>query len=290
MAWRTLVVNCHSKLSYRNNHLLFQSADRMEQIHLSEIDVLILENTMITMTTMLIKRLIDEKIAVIFCDDKALPIANLSALYSRYDSAAQLEKQILWDNEIKDKVLQQIFLQKMTNQSALLKSNDLLTKVEAIDDLILNVNVSDPVNTEAQIAKMYFKSLFGADFHRRELTDINAGLNYGYSILLSMVAREIAVNGCITQLGINHCNQFNQFNFASDLMEPFRVLVDQIVYENRHESFVYIKRRILDIFNRTYKYHDKNAYLTNIISDYVRRIIRALNREITEIDEFRYEL
>lgn len=66
MGWRTLVVNSHSKLSYKNNHLIFKDTSRTELIHLSEIDVLLLETTDIVLTTMLIKRLVDENVLVIF--------------------------------------------------------------------------------------------------------------------------------------------------------------------------------------------------------------------------------
>ena len=40
MGWRTVVVNTHSKLTYKNNHLIFKDASRTELIHLSEIDIL----------------------------------------------------------------------------------------------------------------------------------------------------------------------------------------------------------------------------------------------------------
>ena len=53
--WRTVVVNIHSKLSYKNNHLIFRNSYKTEMIHLSEIDILLLETTDIVLTTMLVK-------------------------------------------------------------------------------------------------------------------------------------------------------------------------------------------------------------------------------------------
>ena len=85
MGWRTVVVNTHSKLSYKNNHLIFKDASRTELIHLSEVDILLLETTDIVLSTMLIKRLVDENILVIFCDDKRLPTAYLMPYYGRHD-------------------------------------------------------------------------------------------------------------------------------------------------------------------------------------------------------------
>ena len=72
--------------------------------------------------------------------------------------------------------------------------------------------------TEGHAAKVYFNALFGRGFTRSEENSINAALNYGYSLILSSVAREIVANGYITQIGIFHDNMFNQFNLASDVM------------------------------------------------------------------------
>ena len=67
MGWRTVIVNEHSKLSYKNNHLIFKDAYHTEMIHLEEIDILLLETTNIVLTTMLIERLVERNILIIFC-------------------------------------------------------------------------------------------------------------------------------------------------------------------------------------------------------------------------------
>ena len=104
MGWRTVVVNTHSKLSYKNNHLIFKDASRTELIHLSEVDILLLETTDIVLSTMLIKRLVDENILVIFCDDKRLPMAYLMPYYGRHDSSLQLSRQIAWNEDVKAEI------------------------------------------------------------------------------------------------------------------------------------------------------------------------------------------
>ena len=113
MGWRTVVVNTHSKLSYLNNHLIFKNAAETVQIHLSEIDVLLLETTDITITTMLIKRLIDENILILFCDDKRLPIGKLLPFYAKHDSSLQLSRQISWPQDRKMFVWTEIISQKI---------------------------------------------------------------------------------------------------------------------------------------------------------------------------------
>lgn len=104
---------------------------------------------------------------------------------------------------------------------------------------------------------------------------------------MSMFAREIVVSGCMTQLGLKHANQFNSFNFASDIMEPFRPLIDQIVYENRNKEFKLIKRELFSIFSNTYRYRDKEMFLSNIVSDYTKRVIKSLNKDGEGVPEFR---
>lgn len=285
--WRTVVVNTHSKLSYKNNHLIFKDAYRTELIHLSEVDILLLETTDIVISTMLLKRLIDENVLVIFCDDKRLPTAHLMPYYGKHDSSLQLSKQVSWCDEVKAKVWTQIISQKIINQALYLGSCGFFEKSEAVLEMYRGLEINDPSNREGHAARTYFNTLFGNDFTRELDNDINAGLDYGYTLLLSMFAREIVLSGCMTQFGLKHANQFNQFNFASDIMEPFRPIIDRIVYENRTTTFVKMKRELFTIFSDTFEYNGKEMYLTNIVSDYTKKVIKTLNLDGKGVPEFR---
>ncbi|MFZ7334026.1 type II CRISPR-associated endonuclease Cas1 [Streptococcus pluranimalium] len=285
--WRTVVVNTHSKLSYKNNHLIFKDAYQTELIHLSEIDILLLETTDIVLSTMLIKRLIDENILVIFCDDKRLPTAMVTPYYARHDSSLQLSRQIAWEADIKSAVWTEIIGQKILNQSLYLGDCSYFEKSQSIMNLYHDLEPFDPTNREGHSARIYFNTLFGNDFSREQDNDINAGLDYGYTLLLSMFAREVVVCGCMTQFGLKHANQFNQFNFASDIMEPFRPIIDRIIYDNRNSSFIKMKRELLTIFSETYTYNNKEMYLSNIVSDYTKKVVKALNNSGKGVPEFR---
>ena len=287
MGWRTIIVNTHSKLSYKNNHLIFKDVSRTELIHLSEVDILLLETTDIVLSTMLIKRLVDENILVIFCDDKRLPTAYLMPYYGRHDSSLQLSRQIAWNEDVKAEIWTTIIAQKILNQAFYLGSCGFLEKSQSVIDLYHGLDLFDPSNREGHAARIYFNTLFGNDFNREQDSDINAALDYGYTLILSMFAREIVLSGCMTQFGLKHANQFNQFNLASDIMEPFRPIIDRIVYENRNSSFVKIKRELFTIFSDTFHYNDKDMYLSNIISDYTKKVIQALNQPEKGVPEFR---
>ena len=287
MGWRTVVVNTHSKLSYKNNHLIFKDASRTELIHLSEVDILLLETTDVVLSTMLIKRLVDENILVIFCDDKRLPTAYLMPYYGRHDSSLQLSRQITWNEEAKAQVWTTIIAQKILNQAFYLGSCGFLEKSQSVIDLYHGLDLFDPSNREGHAARIYFNTLFGNDFSREQDSDVNAALDYGYTLILSMFAREIVLSGCMTQFGLKHANQFNQFNLASDIMEPFRPIIDRIVYENRNSSFVKIKREMFTLFPDTFHYNGKDMYLSNIVSDYTKKVIQALNQPEKGVPEFR---
>lgn len=287
MGWRVVVINTHSKISYKNNHLIYRSPKQSEMIHLSEIDILLLETTDITLTTMLLKRLVDENILILFCDDHRLPIGKLLPFYGKHDSSLQISKQINWIEEIKIDVWTSIISQKILNQSAFLKYHSYYDKSDSILYLHDELLPHDPSNREGHAARIYFNTLFGNDFSRNDDSDINNGLNYGYTLLMSMFAREIVKNGCMTQLGLKHSNQFNSYNLASDIMEPFRCLIDELVYEHQEEEFIRIKRHLFELFSNTYKFNGKNMYLTNIVSDYTKKIIKKLNGEVEGIPSFR---
>lgn len=63
---------------------------------------------------------------------------------------------------------------------------------------------------------MYFRSLFGSDFIRFYDDNVNAALNYGYTIIASAIIRNLAVYGLNTYLGIHHSSKINNFNLAYD--------------------------------------------------------------------------
>ena len=279
MGFRTVVVNKHSKLSYKNNHLIYKSVKQTEMVHLSEVDVLILETTDIAITTMLISKLVDENILTIFCDYRRLPTARLMPYYGRNDTTLQLKKQISWLDEKKSETWLNLLYQKIYNQARYLEECGFETESSAVFTLLSGLEVGDPNNREGHAARINFNTLFGSEFTRESESDVNASLNYGYSLLMSVFAREISRCGCLTQLGVGHTNQFNDFNLASDLMEPFRVLVDQIVYENKDAEFPVLKRKLLALFENTYEYEGAKMYLTNIVRKYTRQIIDYLNAD-----------
>ena len=225
MSWRVVVITKRAKLDLQLGKMVVRS-DETVKIVLSEISTIIIESTAVSLTTSLIAELAKRKIKVIFCDEKRNPSCELVNYYGSHDTSNKVRRQIVWKQSTKEAVWTEIVTEKIRKQKELLEA---LGKEEAVllSSYLREIVWNDETNREGHAAKVYFNALFGMDFTRTEDNFVNAGLNYGYSIILSAFTREVVANGYITQLGLFHDNMFNQFNLASDLMEPFEFLLTE---------------------------------------------------------------
>ena len=156
-----------------------------------------------------------------------------------------------------------------------------------LDTYLKEITWNDGTNREGHAAKVYFNSLFGLDFTRTEDSLINAALNYGYSVLMSAFAREIVASGYLTQLGIFHDNMFNQFNLASDLMEPFRILIDREVLMMTLEVFQHSeKMQLVNVLNHEVRIDGKVQYVINAIKIYCISVFDALSEDDSALIRF----
>lgn len=278
MGWRTVVVNKNCKLSYKNDYLIVRS-EELKMIHLSEVNMIIIENGMVSITSYLINELANKKIKLIVCDEKYNPSCEMIPYYGSFNTSKKILNQTNWKKEDKEEAWTQIVKYKIHNQAMLLKKLGIegyQNVLEYEEKVVLN----DKTNREGHAAKVYFNLLFGMDFLRGKDDNINAALDYGYSILLSIFNREIVSKGYITPLGINHKNEFNQFNLSCDLMEMFRPLVDEIVYENRKRVFDKdYKHELVNIYNREIIIEDKRQYLSNAIPIFIKTVFGFLENK-----------
>lgn len=277
MSFRTVVITRQSKISYKNRFLVVKQDNDEKYIHLSEIDTIIVDSISVSISAYLLKELSDNKINIIFCDDKHNPFGELASYYSRHNTSKKIKEQISWKQSDKDKLWSKIVKNKIVNQAMMLRKID-SDKYDLILSYVEDVTIGDKTNREGHSAKVYFNALYGMDFIRNNNDSINAALNYGYAILLSTVNKEIVSNGYLTQLGIHHKNEFNEFNLTCDLMEPFRVIIDSFVYYNKdRELDTNYKLDIVNIFNNTYKYSGKNYILKDIIRMFIKNTLDSMS-------------
>ncbi|MCI5538731.1 MAG: CRISPR-associated endonuclease Cas1, partial [Oscillospiraceae bacterium] len=77
MSWRTVVISKNAKLEEKLNYLYVRDSDGVQKVHLSEIGLLMIESTAVSLTAGLICELSKRKIKVIFCDEKRNPQSEL---------------------------------------------------------------------------------------------------------------------------------------------------------------------------------------------------------------------
>lgn len=276
MSFRTVVITRQSKISYKNRFLVVKKDSEERFVHLSEIDTIIVDSISVSISAYLLKELADNKINIIFCDEKHNPFGELSSYYSRHNTSKQIKEQIQWKKSSKDMVWKKIVENKILNQSQLLKKVK-SPKNELLLSYIDEIQIGDKTNREGHAAKVYFNELFGKNFSRNDSNNINAALNYGYAVLLSTINKEIVSNGYLTQLGIHHKNEFNEFNLTCDIMEPFRIVIDNFVYYNQDREFdSFYKLDLVNIFNNNFKYSGKKYVLKDIIKMYVKSTLEAI--------------
>ena len=253
--------------------------------------MIIIESTAVSITAVLLNELMKNKIKVIFCDEKRNPNSELVPYYGSHDTSLKYKNQIEWTSESKERIWTRIVYEKIQNQMLLLKK---LRKEEykLLEQYLTEIEWNDSSNREGHAAKVYFNAMFGMDFSRNKECFTNAALDYGYSIILSAFNREIVSCGYFTQLGLCHRNPYNKFNLASDFMEPFRILVDEVVYSLKDTEFTKEYKNILvNILNTTIKIDDKEQTVANAIKLYVRSLFTSLKENDLEyIKMYSYEL
>lgn len=277
MSWRTVVISNSAKLDYQMGYMLVRQKE-ITKIHLSEIALLLIESTAVSVSVSLLAELTKQKIKVIFCDEKRNPSSELVAYYGSHDTSSKVRTQVAWEKEIKQMVWTEIVSEKIRNQKKMLELIGKHKEADLLWTYLEELEPGDATNREGHAAKVYFNGLFGKDFSRTSDIPFNAALNYGYGIVLSAVNREIVSNGYITQLGLFHDNMFNQFNLGSDLMEPFRIFVDKKVFDMKPEKLEHDeKMEIVNLMNLEVKIDGKNNYLSNAIKIYCKSVFDAVN-------------
>lgn len=200
------------------------------RIPLDTIDALILNAYGLTYTNNMLVRLADEKIPVVICGNNHLPKAFLLPIDGYYRQGATMDAQVEASTTLKKRLWQQIVKNKISQQASLISFVG--ENPAPLIHLTQKVRSGDSDNCEAQASRIYWPLLFGNQFRRdRFQAGINSLLNYGYTILRSIVIRTIVCAGIHPTMGLFHKNILNPMRLGDDLMEPFRPFVDMLSYQ-----------------------------------------------------------
>ena len=196
-------------------------------IPLLEIGVLLLSNKCVTLTHPVLARISEAGGTIIVTNDKHLPVGIMQPLQGNFVQSERINIQANATLPVKKQIWKQLIISKITNQAKLLltvNEND-----AGLLKLAYSVRSGDPDNIEARAAVIYWKHLNIMSKRDRFANDANRFLNYGYAVLMAACARALTASGLHPALGVHHHNKYNNFCLASDIMEPFRPLVDLTV-------------------------------------------------------------
>lgn len=282
MGWRTIIIRNPARLNYSAGYLVVVQ-EKTTRIVMEQIKTLIIESNATVITTYLLNELSKRDILTVICDEKHLPCCLIHAVEGSKTSSERIREQAEWSEMKKQAVWTEIVRLKIKKQIQHLEENH-IPDLENLYDHLNQIEFNDSTNREAVVAQTYFRKLFREGFTREEQNPYNAALNYGYALILSAFSREIISHGYITQLGIHHHNIFNGENLASDLMEPFRILVDRKVIEMNPVSFdTEQKTELISLLNKAIKINGKNEPVYEAISIYCESIFRSLNSGVVDI-------
>lgn len=274
MGFRTVIVNSRAKLEFRLNFMIVRGENE-KRIFIDEINTLIVQSTAVSLTAALLSELVRSGVKVVFCDEKFNPCSELVPYYGAHNTSKRYKIQMQWRDETKNEIWRLIIAQKITNQKNYLQKRGFSAEAELIGSYIPYILPGDATNREGHSAKVYFNCLMPCGVSRRDGGFLNGCLNYGYAVLLSCFNREIVASGYLTQFGIWHDNEFNQFNLSSDLMEPFRTIVDEVAF-SLPEGDKEFKRKMADILNFQISIDGKTTTLDLAVRTYVRSVLNAL--------------
>ncbi len=280
--FRHIVIESPCKLSYKGGYMVVRKEDDTVKVHLSEFQTLVLHTNQVFISAYLMSELAKAKISLVISDERHDPIGQYLPLYGAHNTSSRIDEQIEWGPVAKKQVWQRVIKDKITHQARVLSVRAREDDAALLEKVAAEVRSGDTTNREAHAARVYFRSLFGPEFSRDDETPINAALNYGYALLLSAVNREIVARGYLTQHGICHHSDFNQFNLSCDLMEPFRPIVDRIVFDNVRGDFTKEDKLLLvDMLNQAIPYKDGAYRVSSVISLYIKDCLDALSKRLS---------
>lgn len=230
MAWRGLHITKPGRLSLADGQIVVSQESGDVRMPLEDIGWIILDEPRLTLTTALLSACAENGVALINTDARHMPSSLTLPFHRHHRQAAIADYQINLSLPFRKRCWQAIVVAKIRNQADVLDRHE-CAHGDTLRAMTRHVSSGDADNVEARAARQYWSALF-RDFIRDDQSDLrNMMLNYGYAVMRAVVARALVGAGFLPCIGLHHASQTNPFNFADDLIEPFRPFVDHMVVE-----------------------------------------------------------
>ncbi len=231
--WR--VIDCSNligKIGYERGHIVVQrDGEKPVPIPLVQVAVVLI-GVQTTISGAALTKLSEADVALLVCDWRNVPVAGTYPWREHTRIGARQRAQSRLSTPRTKQAWKRIVQAKIRGQSEALQS---ITgeKSNRLIELSRGVKTGDSENSEALAARIYWQKLRTQGFNGRHpgLGDgVNGALDYGYTLLRGHGIRAVVSAGLSGALGVFHRGRSNSFALVDDLMEPFRPMVDQIVF------------------------------------------------------------
>jgi CRISP-associated protein Cas1 len=280
---RILVFESACFLRVDTSRLMIDRQDESTKtVALVDIAAIIIESPQVVITAAALQGLAGSDIAVLIADRKHQPASILFPVGEHVATVARQREQALMPQTLADSLWQKLVSAKISNQGALLEFAQKPKALARLRRLSESVAPGDPQNCEAQAAQVYWPALFDIEFRREKegaQEHVNKCLNYGYTIVRSLIARYVALSGLNGIFGIGHSNQTNSLALVDDLIEPFRASVDALVWADLQdmEWGSEAKKTILKILQVPVRLDGKEYRLSAAAAESVNSYVRCVS-------------
>lgn len=266
MSWRVVHIGNPAKLSVSLGQLVVEQEEK-HSVPLEDIHTLVVDSHGVATSANALAQMSESGVTCIVCDDKHLPTGVLLPLHRHSRAHLVAERQLSLSVPTKKRLWQKIVITKIANQGAVLQHIGSSTQLASIQK---SVKSGDTTNREAYAARLYFATILKGK--SRQQDDIyNALINFGYAIVRSAIARELAAYGFLPAFGIHHESELNNFNLADDFVEPFRPVVDLYAWQWLYASD---RDSLLDTLTPKDKIHMVNVLNEKVIAENESHVMR----------------
>ncbi|WP_423914831.1 type II CRISPR-associated endonuclease Cas1 [Capnocytophaga gingivalis] len=231
MLYRSIYIGNLAYLKLKDKQLKVTDPETKEEkgsIPIEDIGLLMLDHYQITLSHQLIQELMKNNVILISCDERHLPLAGMLPFSGNSLFSERVKVQMEVSEPLKKQLWKQTIECKIQNQLKVLEQ--LGKYATPMYEYLKQVKSGDTTNMEGIAAQHYWKYLIDNDFLRERFGDYpNPFFNFGYGVLLSIIGRALVDTGLLLVLGIFHRNKYNPYCLASDIMEPYRPIVDLLV-------------------------------------------------------------
>lgn len=253
--WRVVDISDDNRVLSLSRGSLKVSTGNNEigRVPLSDIQCVLVHGHGALLSLSLSAALAEAGIPLVLCARNHAPVALSLPVSGNFEQAARLTAQAALSLPKRKQLWRQLVRAKIKAQARALEIAGHPEHI-GLAKLVSVVRPGDPGNVEARAARFYWRRLLGDAFRRDSGGEgLNAHLNYGYTVVRSAMARSVVGAGLSPGLGLHHRGRLNSFQLVDDLMEPFRPLVDLVVWGHvkdwEGEVTTQAKRDLAEIVN-----------------------------------------